>query len=62
MDKAHNNDHGNHLLELCKSTGLVIFNGRLGADKGTGEYTRVDTTGCSVIDYFVGSPALFDLV
>ena len=62
MDKAHINDHGNHLLELCKSTGLVIFNGRLGADKGTGEYTRVDTMGCSVIDYFVGSPALFDIV
>ena len=62
MEKAHINDHGNHLLELCKSTGLVIFNGRLGADKGTGEYTRVDTTGCSVIDYFVGSPALFDIV
>ena len=61
MDKAHINDRGNHLLELCKFTGLVIFNGKLGADKGTGEYTRVDTTGCSVIDYFVGSPALFDI-
>ena len=62
MDKAHNNGHGNHLPELYKTTGLVIFNGRLCADKGTGEYTCVDTTGCSVIDYFVGSPALFDLL
>ena len=64
LDKTHINDHGNHLLELYKSTGLVIFNGRLSADKGTGEFTRVDTTGCSVIDYryFVWSPALFDIV
>ena len=24
-DKASNNNHGNNLLELCKSTGLIIF-------------------------------------
>ena len=62
MDKASNNNHGNNLLELCKSTGLIIFNGRLGADKNKGEYTRVDTTGCSVIDYFVGSASVLDIV
>ena len=62
MDSACKNGHGLKLLEVCKSTGLVIFNGRLGSDKGKGEYTRVDTTGCSVVDYFVGSPSVFDMV
>ena len=62
MDNACKNSHGMKLLELCKSTGLLIFNGRLGSDKGKGEYTRIDTTGCSVVDYFIGSPSVFSMV
>ena len=62
MDSACKNGHGMKPLEVCKSTGLVIFNGRLGSDKGKREYTRVDTTGCSVVDYFVGSHSVFNMV
>ena len=44
-DASTINKHGMELLGLCKSTGLLIFNGRLGQDRGIGEYTRDDTTG-----------------
>ena len=44
-DETTVNKHGLKLLELCKSTGLMIFNGRLGKDRGIGEYIRDDTTG-----------------
>jgi len=46
---------GNRLLEMCKSNQLVICNGRLGNDCGTGYHTT--TTG-SVIDYAICSPDL----
>ena len=62
MDKSPINRHGNQLIERCKSAGIVIFNGRIGTDKGVGEYTRVDTTGCSVVDYMIGSPSLLDRI
>ena len=40
-------NHGKKLLDLCKSSRLLIMNGRLGTDKGVGHFTRVDTTGDS---------------
>jgi hypothetical protein len=30
------NNYGNRLLQLCKSLELLIANGRLGKDQGTG--------------------------
>ena len=62
MDKSPINRHGYQLIELCKSAGIVIFNGRTGTGKGVGEYTRVDTTGCSVVDYMIGSTSLLDRI
>ena len=46
-DKSAINKHGIQLLELCrqKSAGKLILNGRIGHDKGLGEFTRDDTTG-----------------
>ena len=61
-DKTIINRHGIHLLELCKSTGMLILNGRLGRDKDIGEFTRDDTTGKSVVDYVISTPKLFKVV
>ena len=55
---GHSNKHGTKLLDLCRATGLLILNGRVGKDKGIGEYTRVDTTGWSVVDYMISNPEL----
>ena len=41
------NSHGTHLIDLCKSTGLRIVNGRL----YKGEYTYISENGASAIDY-----------
>ena len=57
-DKSRPNSHGISLIELCKSCELLILNGRTGADKDVGEFTRVDTTGKSVVDYAIASPTL----
>ena len=61
-DKSAVNKHGIQLLELCKSAGILILNGRIGHDRGIGEFTRDDTTGKSVVDYAIGTPMLFNLV
>lgn len=55
-------NYGRRLLDMCKSTGLVIANGRLGADKDTGEFTCVTGRGRSVVDYFLLSFSDFDCV
>ena len=61
-DTADINNYGNKLLELCKSSRLLIMNGRLRTDKGVGNFTRFDTTGNSVVDYGIISPTLVDLI
>ena len=61
-DTAPVNKHGTKLLELCKATDLLIFNGRLSPDLGVREFTRDDTTGRSVVDYAIGSPVIFNRV
>ena len=58
--KAPANRHGPRLIDFCKATDLIIFNGRLGHDHGLGEFTRDDTTGRSVVDYAIGSPVIFN--
>ena len=65
MDKCKPSEYGLQLLDLCKTANLLILNGRVGSDKGMGEYTRMDTTGNSVVDYVINSfkafPFLGDL-
>ena len=46
-------NYGRRLLDLCKSTGLIIANGRLGADKYIGDFTCITPRGQSVVDYFL---------
>lgn len=59
-DKA--NKYGLQLLDLCKSSNLFIMNGRIGQDKGIGKYTRIDTTGNSLVDYVIGSLNMFRVI
>ena len=61
-DKSRANKHGVNLLEFCQTVGLLIINGRLGSDKGIGAFTRVDTTGCSTVDYMLCNPELFSQI
>ena len=61
-DKATMNKHGSRFFNLCKATEMMIFNGRIGEDKGYGDFTRDDTTGRSVVDYVLGTPKLLDIV
>ena len=51
MDRRPMNRHGSRLTELSKTNNMFISNGRCGRDYGVGRYTRIDTTGSSVIDY-----------
>ena len=62
MDTRKIDKHGRDPLDLCKSTNMVILNGRIGLDKGIGHFTRVDTTGCSVVDYLLSSICMIDEV
>ena len=57
-----NKDHvrcvyGRRLLDLCRLTGLVIANGRLGHDDQVGEYTYSSHQGQSTVDYLLFKPA-----
>ena len=62
MDKAPLNKYGSRLIEFCKVTDMLIFNGRLGDDFGVGEFTRDDKTGRSVVDYAIGTPVIYNSV
>ena len=53
---------GLRLLGICKEAGLRIANGRVGADKGQGEFTYQSTLGNSVIDYVLLQPEFFKYV
>jgi hypothetical protein len=63
--ERHNSDKGglkgwhNEFLDLCCSSGLFIFNGRIVGDE-LGECTCFANGGSSFVDYMVASPALFD--
>ena len=54
--------HGRQLIDLCKTTGMMIFNGRLGNDCGTGKFTRIQGASAGVVDYAFGSTTLFDKI
>ena len=51
---------GLQLIDFSKNTGLLLMNGRIGLDKGVGEYTRMGICGGSMIDYVIESPAIFE--
>ena len=55
-------NYGRKLLDLCKSTGLLIGNGRLGADKHNGDFTCITNRGRSILDYFLLSLNDFDCI
>ena len=59
QDQHRPNNYGYRLIDLCKSQNLRIFNGRVGVD---GQYGKCTSNGCSVVDYFIGSPFLIDKV
>jgi hypothetical protein len=45
--------NGRRLLDLCRNSGLIIANGRLGSDAGIGEFTYCSHMGRSVVDYLL---------
>ena len=56
------NEYGLGLLDLCKSSGLRILNGRVGKDKHVGRFTCVKGNGRSVVDYVLCKPELFGII
>ena len=60
MDKHRTNNHGNRLVDFCIPNNIFICNGRVSEDKCRGKVTCVK--GESVIDYFVCSAEVFELI
>ena len=56
------NSQGRCLLTFCKEFLLLIVNGRLGEDKGIGDYTYLGCNGKSVIDYLLLCEELFTYI
>jgi hypothetical protein len=52
---VHSNPFGGKLIDLCKSTGLCIANGRTGKDRSRGDFTCYTSQGSSVVDYVLTS-------
>ncbi len=59
QDKKAPDEYGHKLLDLCKACSLRIVNGRLGSDKGIGNYTSINSRGQSVIDYVLCKVDMF---
>ncbi len=65
LPERHNSDKGglkgwhNEFLDLCRSSGLFILNGRITGDE-SGECICFTNGSSSLVDYMVASPALFD--
>ena len=51
------NSHGRRLIDMCKSLGLYIMNGRCGLDRDVGKLTCKNS---SVVDYAISTPDLFN--
>ena len=60
--EARTNRHGNQLIELCKSIALLMINGRVEQDNGIGDFTGVDTTGRSTVDYMICNPEFLSII
>ena len=54
--------HGRFFFELCKASGSLILNGRVGQDRGIGACTRVNETSATLVDYVIASPGLIGLI
>ena len=54
------NTFGRKILDLCKSSGVRVCNGRFG--KSSGKFTFQNKNGCSVIDYVLLSHESFSIV
>ena len=52
---AITNEFGHLLLDICKSTGIRIVNGRYFHDEGLGLFTCHTSNGHSVVDYLLGT-------
>jgi len=63
--ERHNSDKGglkgwhNEFLDLCRSSGLLILNGKITGDE-SGECICFANGDSSLVDYMVASPVLFD--
>ena len=53
------NTYGTQMTEFCRLSNLCILNGRIGRHTHNAKYTCKDK---SVVDYFLCSPSLFDLL
>ena len=62
MDKRPLNGHGRQLIDLCKTTGKLIFNGRLGWDNDCDKFTRIQGASAGIVDYIFGCTTLFDKI
>ena len=62
LDKRDTNAYGSALLDLCKSTGLRILNGRFGKDVNIGKFTYLTNNSSSVIDFFVAELGIFNCI
>ena len=58
MDKL-TNKYGHSLIDFCIGQGLLIANGRVGADQRIGKLTCKDA---SVVDYVIASPSVFPII
>ena len=59
---GYTNNNGNKLIELCKMSYLKIANGRIGKDRGIGNYTCHTTNRNSAMDFVLLSMELFPYV
>lgn len=59
LDKK-TNKFGHELLDFCKVFSCYIVNGRFGS--GGDGYTFINQNGCSIIDYFIVSRNIYDLI
>ena len=54
--------HGKKLIQMCKTTKLLIANGRLDEDMNIGEYTFTNNNGSSTVDYLLLDSNDFTLI
>ena len=53
--------YGLYVLEICKTYGVHMLNGRKSGDMN-GEYTYMSSTGKSIVDYILISSSLFEQI
>ena len=62
IDRKSVNKHGMQSIEFCKTTGMLILNGRISHDRSIRCFTRDDATMRSVVDYAIASPVILKSV